>query len=343
MKLFDLPLQGYTPLNYDQINLLEGMYSPSMVKSVNNKTFAYWQRSLFQRACSIIEFELPDTWEGPVRDFFYYCLFRFGYVGVFNDKDMGLVFNCGGLYGFDFFYQPTEFILANPRLSGRYTIGQDPEKVPLELRGSQEPSEYKGRAEIIKLTPDYRGIWDIIAYYAEKLSALDCAINMSIVNNKFGFMLTAKTKAMAESIKKALDKINSGEPAVVLDYLTHDDQKDKNEPWHLIERPNLNTSYITDRQLMDFATLLQNFDSEVGIPTLPYSNKRERMVSDEATMKAIDGAARAVVWKETLESSIKLVNEAFGSNIKATFRYDMENLEEGGSVNEQSENDIDRA
>lgn len=340
MKLFDLPLQGYTPLNYDQINLLEGMYSPSMVKSVNNKTFAYWQRSLFQRACSIIDFELPDTWEGPVRDFFYYCLFRFGYVGVFNDKDMGLVFNPGGLYGFDFFYQPTEFILANPRLSGRYTIGQDPDKVPLELRGSSE--EYKGRAEIIKLTPDYRGIWDIIFYTAEKLSALDSAINMSIVNNKFSFVLTAKSRAMSESLKKALDKINSGEPAVILDYLTHDDQKDKNEPWHLLERPNLNASYITDRQLMDFATLLQNFDSEIGIPTLPYSNKRERMVSDEATMKAIDGAARAVVWKETLESSIKLVNEAFGSNIKATFRYDIEKLQEGGAEDEQSENDIDR-
>lgn len=342
MRLFDIPLQGYTPLNYDQINLLEGMYSPSMVKSINNKTFAYWQRSLFQRACSIIDFELPSEWEGPVRDFFYYCLFRFGYVGVFDDKERGLCFQPGGLYGFDFYYQPSEFILANPKLQGRFTIGQDPDQVPEEFRGSSS-EEYLGRAEIIKLTPDYRGIWDIIAYYAEKLSALDNAINMSIVNNKFSFVLTAKSKAMAESLKKALDKINSGEPAVVLDYLTHDDQKDKNEPWHLLERPNLNASYITDRQLMDFATLIQNFDSEVGIPTLPYGNKRERLVSDEATMKSIDGAARALVWHETLESSLKIVNEAFGSDIKANFRYDPEKLQEGGADNEQSENDIDRA
>lgn len=341
MRLFDIPLQGYTPLNYDQINLLEGMYSPSMVKSINNKTFAYWQRSLFQRACSIIDFELPDTWEGPVRDFFYYCLFRFGYVGVFDDKERGLCFQPGGLYGFDFYYQPSEFILSNPKLQGRFTIGQDPDQVPPELRGSSS-EEYLGRAEIIKLTPDYRGIWDIIVYYAEKLSALDNAINMSIVNNKFAFVLTAKSKAMAESLKKAMDKINSGEPAVVLDYLTHDDQKDKNEPWHLIERPNLNTSYITDRQLIDFATLIQNFDSEIGIPSLPYGNKRERLVSDEATMKAVDGAARALVWHETLESSLKIVNDAFGSNIKAKFRYDPEKLQEGGTDNEQSEDNIDR-
>lgn len=327
----------YKPLNYEQINVIEGHYSPSMVKSYNNQTFAYWERSLFQRACSIMEFDLPEEWQGSRRDFFYYCLFRFGYIGIFNTKDYGFAFQPGSLYGFDFYYQPTEFILANPKLEGRFTIGREPD--------ADAGAEYLGRCELLKLTPDYRGIWDIITYYAEKLSALDNAINMSIVNNKFGFFLSAKTKAMAESLKKALDKINSGEPAVVLDYLTHDDQKDKNEPWHLIERPNLNTSYITDRQLMDFATILANFDSEIGIPTLPYSNKRERMISDEATIKAVDGAARAVVWNDTIQASLKEINKAFGTSISCTFRYDPEELQEqeGGNDNELSEDDFNRS
>ena len=65
----------YTPLNYDQLNAIEGTYFPSMVKSYNNKTFAYWERSLFQRAASVIESELPAEWIGDVRDFFYYCIF----------------------------------------------------------------------------------------------------------------------------------------------------------------------------------------------------------------------------------------------------------------------------
>ena len=335
MRLFDLPLTGYTPLNYEQINIVEGMYSPSMVKSINNQTFAYWQRSLFQRSCSIMDFELPQEWQGTTRDFFYYCLFRFGYIGIFKTDDYGFTFQPGGLYGFDWYYQPTEFILANPKLDGRFLIGRDvdPEK----------GNEYLGRCEILKLTPDYRGIWDIITYYAEKLSALDNAINMSIVNNKFGFVLSAKTKAMAESLKKALDLINKGEPAVVLDYLTHDDTKDKNEPWHMIERPNLNTSYITDRQLMDFQTILSNFDAEIGIPTLPYTNKRERMVSDEATMKSVDGAARALVWNETIQASLKVINSTFGSSIKCTFRYDPEKMQEGGNTDELSEDDFNRA
>ena len=332
-KMFNIP-NGYIPLNYENINLVEGRYSPSMVKSYNNQTYAYWQRSLFQRACSIMEFELPDIWQGPVRDFFYYCLFKFGYVGVFDVPEYGFTFQPGGLYGFDWYYQPSEFILANPKLDGRFTIGHEP-------TSEQRQENYLGRAELIKLTPDYRGIWDIISYYAEKLAALDNAINMSIVNNKFGFVLSARTKAMAETLKKALDKINSGEPAVVVDYLTHNDAKDKEEPWHMLERPNLNTSYITDRQLMDFATIIQNFDSEIGIPTLPYGNKRERLVSDEATMKAVDGAARAVVWKETIDASLKLVNSAFGSNLKVSFRYDPEDMQEG-EANEQGEDNPDR-
>lgn len=331
-RLFDIPTGRYTPLNYDQINVAAGTYSPSMVKSYNNQTFAYWERSLFQRACSIMEFDLPQEWQGPVRDFFYYCLFRYGYIGVFNTKDFGFTFQPGGLYGFDWYYQPTEFILANPKLDGRFTIGVDP----------AEGSEYLGRCELIKLTPDYRGIWDIITYYAEKLSALDNAINMSIINNKYSFVLTAKTKAMAESFKKALDLINEGSPAIILDSLTHDDPKDKNEPWHFIERPNLQASYITDKQLQDFASIMQNFDSEIGIPCLPYQ-KKERMVTDEATMKAIDGAARAIVWNETIQASLKNVNAAFGSNITCKFRYDPEVMQEGGNTDELSENDFNRA
>ena len=58
--------------------------------------------------------------------------------------------------------------------------------------------------------PDYRGIFDTISYYAEKLSTLDNAINLSIINSKFAFMIAAKNKACAEAIKKMLDRINKG-------------------------------------------------------------------------------------------------------------------------------------
>lgn len=300
-KKYPIP-SGYTPLNYDQINNIEGHLQPSMLKYCNSVTYAYWQRALFQRAISTIDFKnLPEAWEASVRDFFYWCIFAYGYVGVFNTDEFGLSFQPGTFYGFDFYYQPTEFIVANPKLNRRFKIHEE--------------------CEIIKLTPDYRGIWDIISYYAMLLSALDSGINMSIVNNKFAYLMGAKNKAAAETLKKIFDKIAGGEPAVVFDQsLLQMDPQSKEDPWSFLERSNLKQSYLTTDQLMDRSTLLSSFDAEIGITSLPY-NKKERLVTAEAESRQQDSTARLEVWKATLDSSLKLVNKMFGTDIKAELTY----------------------
>lgn len=300
-KKYPIP-NGYKPLNYDQINNIEGHLQPSMLKYCNSVTYAYWQRSLFQRAISTIDFKnLPDNWQGSVKDFFYWCMFAYGYVGVFDSDEFGLSFQPGTLYGFDFYYQPTEFIVANPKLNRRFKLHDE--------------------AEIIKLTPDYRGIWDIISYYSMLLSALDSGINMSIVNNKFAYLMGAKNKAAAESLKKIFDKIAAGEPAVIFDQnLLPNDSQSKEEPWSFLERSNLKQSYLTTDQLMDRQTLLSAFDAEIGIRSLPY-NKKERLVTAEAESRDQDSTARLMVWKETLDSSLKLVNDMFGTSIEAALTY----------------------
>lgn len=319
MKKYPVNAMGYKPLNYDQINNIEGFLQPSMLKYCNSVTYAYWQRSLFQRAISTIDFKnLPDTWQGSVRDFFYWCIFAYGYVGVMNIDEFGLSFQPGALKGFDFYYQPVEFIVANPK-----------------LKGMSGTFKIHDTCELIKLTPDYRGIWDIICYYAMLLSALDSGINMSIINNKFAWLLGAKNKAAAESLKKAFDKVNSGEPVVVLDQLLQQDPQSKEEPWSFLERTNLKQSYLTTDQLMDRSTLLSSFDAEIGIRSLPY-NKKERLVTAEAESREQDSTARLMVWKASLDSSLDLVNKMFNTNIKAELTY------EGGEDNAPVEDNTDR-
>lgn len=292
----------YIPFNYEQINVVASSYSPSMVKSFNNKTYAFWERSLFQRACSVLQFELPDEWQGSVRDFFYFCLFKYGYVGVFDNEKYGLTFQPGSLSGYDLYYQPTRFLVSNPAFDSG-----------LELNIHDD-------CELIKMIPDYCGVWDIISYYAEKLSALDNAINMSIINNKFAYILGARNKTAAEALKKLMDKINRGEPAVVYDIKLLNDPQDKDIPFQFLERKDLKSSYLTTDQLLDFQTLLNNFDTEIGIPVLPYQ-KKERMVTSEAEGRIIDSTSRSVVWYETLQSSLKVVNEKFNTNISVELRY----------------------
>lgn len=314
----------YLPFNYEQINVINGTYRPSCVKSFNNATFALWQRALFQRACSTLIITLPDEWKDH-KDFMYFCLFGRGFVGCGDLPDIGKWFNPGTLNGFDFYYRPTTFILANPyyKDSKELTIGKD--------------------CELIKLTPDYMGIWDVISYYAEKIAMIDVAINSAIINTKFAYIIGSKNKAAAEVMKKLFDKVNSGEPAVFFDKKLANDASDKNdpEPWQALFRDNLKQSYIITDLLQDFQTLVNDFDTEVGIPTIPYQ-KKERMVTDEATSKQIDATSRSIVWYDTLSDSFERINKFLGFTGENKCTVELRYKAEGGAEDGNGENNTSR-
>lgn len=294
----------YTPLNYGNINISAGFNSPSSVKAFNNASFAFWQRSLFQRAQSVLDFEVPANWEGRYKDFFLYCLFRFGYVAVFKRDEYGFTFQPASLRGYDLYYQPTNALITNPSLS---------KSLDLEI-GTE--------CELLKLTPDYMGIWDIITYTAAKLSNMDNAIDMSIINNKFAFILGAKNKNAASALKKILDYVNKGEPAVIYDLKLANDHGSDDAPFQECKRDNLKNSYLTTDQLQDMQTIINNFDSEIGIPTAPYQ-KKERMITDEVDAKTYDAKARSLTWFKTLTSSIKDIKKLYPDiNLSVKLHYD---------------------
>lgn len=306
---------NYAPLNYQKINIAAGRFSPSTIKAHNNLSFWFWSRSLFQRAASVIDFTVPQSWEGKVKDFFVYCLFKYGYVAIFNTDDFGLSFQPCAPKGYDFYYQPTSVLISNPLLNKEFKLGSE--------------------AELLKLTPDYYGVWDIIDYYAEKLSMLDVSINSSIVNSKFAYLLGAKTKGAAQALKKLLDQINKGEPAVIYDSRIFDDPSSKGDvsPFQTWFRDSMKNNYITSDLLQDFQTLLNDFDREIGIPTIPYQ-KKERLVQSEAESTEIDAKARSIVWIDTLDSSIKEVKQLFPDiTLSAKLRYGK--ASEGGDTIEQ--------
>lgn len=72
--------------------------------------------------------------------------------------------------------------------------------------------------------------------------------------------------------------------------------------------------------MKDFQTILNNFDCEIGIPTIPYE-KKERLVASEAESRFIDAMSRATIWLDSLKSSITKVNNMFNLNIDVELRY----------------------
>ena len=288
------PINHYIPMNYESINVDVGTYIPSVVKSYNNQTFRLWEKALFERACSTLIITVPDEWKEQ-KNLMYYSLFAVGFFGCGRLPELGAWFNPGTLYGYNFYYNPTHFILCNPAL------GYD------ENKKNGKMLKIGKECQVCKLTPYYSGIWDIIAYYAEKLATLDVAINSAIVNSKFAYMVGAKNKAAAAVIKKLFDKVNSGEPAVFFDAKLANDGTDKEEPWQFLDR-KVKDSYIITDLLKDFQTVLNNFDAEIGIPTIPYE-KKERMVTSEAESKITDSTSRSAVWFDTLKNSFEIAND----------------------------------
>lgn len=312
----------YVPFEYGEIASIANIYQPSTQKNYNNHAFMFWQRTLFQRASSSMIFKLPKEWNGNKKDFFLYVMFKVGYCVVFKLEKYGLVFQPCTLSGQNLYYQPTEVLVSNPAISEcpKLVIGKN--------------------CELLKLTPDYRGIWDIIRYYAEKLALIDSALNMSISNAKVAYILGAKNKNAATALKVIMDKVNAGQTAVFYDKAIENDING-GDPWIAFDRRNVKDAYMGSELLDNVRTLINNFDSEIGIPTMP-SEKKERMVTDEVNSRLIDGMSRAIVWEECFNESAVKVNKMFTTNIGVEFRYKgiLKVRKGGGDVSEDNTSGI---
>ena len=136
-------------------------------------------------------------------------------------------------------------------------------------------------------------------------------MNASLINSKLAYIVSASTKQAAQAVKKLFDQINSGEPAAFYDKNILRDPVTKETPFDIVRTTdNMSKVYLTSDQLRDLQTIRSCFDAEIGIPSLPYQ-KKERLVTDEANMRRYDSQARALVWLETLQSSIKKIKDLY--------------------------------
>ena len=317
-------IADYMPFNFEQEMLIDSHYNPSP-KMRNNKAFRFWCRALFQRAISIIDADLPDSWSGTNRDFFFECLFKIGFVCVYYDKKFGLVFQPCGLNGRNIYYQPVTALVNNPVY-----------KNTLELKLGSE-------ASLLKLTPDFIGIYDIVSYYAERLASLDGSIMVAIANSRFGKIALATNKSSAEALKKVYDSIQEGEPFKVVSdkqFAPNDRQSDK-APWNLLQLEGSKDTYILTDVLRDAQTILNAFDAEIGIPTLPYQ-KKERMVSDEASMRNYDGKARSLTWIKCLESTAEETNKVLAEYLDKPIKFALHYEDETMSEDDINSGEVDK-
>ena len=284
------------PYYYNYINAETSQVAPSTVHVKDSGLCRYFTKYLLQKAMSVFEWDLPETWN---KDYFLYVLYCWGYVAVVNTDKFGVIPQGCGLKGYDVFYAPTHAVIVNPLLSGI-----------LEPRiGTQ--------CELLKLQPDFSGILDLVGHYAEQMALASQSVSVNLLNSKLSYVFTAKTKALAESLKKMYDQIASGEPAVVIDSRLKN-AADGEETWKSFEQ-NVGGNYIVTDLLADLRKIEAMFDTEIGIPNAN-TDKRERLIQDEVNANNIETYSKCAMWLENLQDACKRVNDMFGLNISVRWR-----------------------
>jgi hypothetical protein len=283
--------------SFESINLYNGTRSPSGTVEYDLTT-AYFFRSLYQRALSNFKFNIPDSWN---MGYFKNVLFGMGYIGVIKTSKYGIIPQICNPYGYGIYLQPTNLRVAQPLINFDGVIGDN--------------------CEIIKLTPDYTGILDIIEHYANKLSKCWTSIEVSLINSRVGMIAFPKNKNAAEALKYLVERLTAGEPLVCGDKVLKEGLEEGDPLFTYFGEPAKN--YITDKLLSDFTTILNSFDREIGIPIV--SDKKERMIESEVNALISDSGSRIDTWKESLTDTINKTNALFGLNISFTVRGDGNN------------------
>ena len=300
---------NYLPLNYEQMNLYEGMYNPSQVHATNDAEVIFWERSLYQRAMAAIDFTMPKEWN---TDYFKFVLAWRGFISVIPTDEYGVIPQFCSVHDFGIYYEPKYVNVTTPYINkDNLLIGKD--------------------CALIKFTPDYLGIYDVIHHYAEKLALISASIDMNAFNSRLAYIIAARTRAGAETIKKALDNISQGQPNVVIDDKVFKGITGDNTPWIEYSR-DVKNSYVGEQLWNEHRTILNEFDSEVGIPNAG-QDKKERRLTDEVTVLANDSKCRLRTWLESMQPGFEMVRDLYGIELSAKPHFESEGVQTSGEDN----------
>lgn len=290
---------GQDWISSNVINIADGGRSPVNQNRVDNISYGYWSRALLQRLRSQVVIEDCIWKDADVQDFLYFCLIYYGHVAVFKTPEFGLAFQPATLSGYNFYYMPTDAIVTNPLLQRTFKIHKD--------------------CEILRLTPDFRGVYDIIDYYAKRLSVATASLDVSLFNSRIPFLMYGGNKAAVKMLEMIYDRVAEGNPAIFVESKKGNDKvKDIEgaaDNLHIETLPQAN-NFISGELIAVIKELLAMFDREIGITDL--SEKKERKISMEVETEKEQSTARAETWVNVFNVTAKNVNDMFGTNMHMT-------------------------
>lgn len=279
-------LESYPPFFYDYQNVVENIITPSTIHISNTAIAYFFKRWLLQRAIGVFDVEMPEKW---AKNYAMYALFCDGYFSVINTSKYGVIPQQCGLYGYNVMYQPTHVTISNPLLTGIITP-----KI-----GTQ--------CALIRLTPDYRGIMDIINYFGNLMALTASGMQQSIFNSRVAYMFFGEDDRASKSFYSAFDEISKGNPAVAVGRSLYN--KDGTPKWGAFEQ-NVGQNLIAPELAEILRNTINDFDSYVGIPANNVQ-KKERLVTDEVNANNIENQVLCELWNDTIQEGVTMAKKLF--------------------------------
>ena len=252
----------------------------------NDLTTRYCMRSLYQRVYAGFRPKNPAFWN---ERYFKNVLLTDGFLTIFKTDMYGIVPQISTPTGKrGLFLEPTEMLVSQPLVKQTSEIGKT--------------------CEVIHLTPDWCGVWDIIEHWGLRLSMAFTSLDVALINCRAALIGAGKNKSATETIKALYEKLSAGESLLVYDKALKTDSLDDSDPlWTLAV--DVKNNYIVDKLLKDIQTIVEEFDREIGIAAI--GEKKERMITDEVSQLTADSVARSECWFECLSRSYDKVNALF--------------------------------
>lgn len=281
--------------DYYNNDVLEHLAIPRTYFKNQTIEYKFWFRSLLQKIDSALIFKgLP---EDIPEDFFKFILWARGWIAMFQTQRWGITVQPGTLSGYDFYYMPTKVAIANPYYNKILEIHKE--------------------AELIKLTPDFCGIFDIISHYAEQLAELTKSIMMQFINAKTPMVMVANSKAESELIKAIYDQVQNNESLVVYKNKLNDNEIIPRSTPFGFWNQDFKQTYIATDLLDNLQKVLDNFYMEIGLPTS--LDKSSHVLNEEADFQSAQSQARIACWVSNLEESFKRVEKLFGIHMEVEY------------------------
>lgn len=274
--------------------------APETMEGQSNTSAMWYKTRLLNKILGAFDIQgLPDTWD---YNFIAPVLFLSGWIGV-SDTPVGLVaLNCG-FQERDLYYQPRKLIFANPVLgTWDRTVGKD--------------------CILIRLNPGCVGLAGMINRYAELLASIDASINVNVVNSRTAYFAQAEDKAEAEGLKRVLDEISRGFPAVF--WRRKKKLADDGDIKQHFQHVPVKDAFIAPELVETKRMILEDFDREMGFSMVA---KKERLIDREMSTNQAEMRNNIAEMLHSIRAGFDATNAMFGTDLSITFAEEVTSYE----------------